>query len=396
MKITNIIIQKLYQLIENTLKTHSSKLQACISKFVNTNHKQLFDIAPYDRIYFNQTDVDNFWKAIGLNESDIISILKNTYYWDIPESSGIIALRASKEPYVMTLLMCIRYYLKKSQTKQAEITSIYLAFSGKFYASIHAGVVFPAVSPSKYKTVMDYVVNNMLSDKFDLKREGTVFGAISSMCRTWLDTYGNKLKGNPNDKELLLIIQQLRDREKSFLKNIAKLYYEAWENRNYLNYETDSIDEDNFHLAPNDAATASRYSDNAVNYMISNYVSLDLCDKCQDVNVKANEIREIMEGILGDKNNLSKIRRIINIIICDYLRNYPGGKVGGIDFISYSLKAKPNTKDELLLELKSIILSWLDENSPNYRKRRSRKSTAASYYRCILMYFVLVINKITR
>ena len=39
------------------------------------------------------------------------------------------------------------------------------------------------------------------------------------------------------------MIQQLRDREKSFLKNISTAYYEAIENKNYLNYETDSLDE---------------------------------------------------------------------------------------------------------------------------------------------------------
>ena len=396
MTITSIIVKDLYPVVEKALIKNSSKLQACIAKFINDRHDQMFDIAPYDRIYFNQTDLDAFWLAIGITEDEVRNILSKCYYWDIPENSGIRALRCAKEPYVMTLMMCIRYYLKKSMTKQSELTAVYLAFSGKFYASVHAGVVFPTVPPSKYKTVMDYVVNNMLSDKFDLKKEGTVFGAIMAMCKTWLNAYGTKIKGNPTDKELLIIVQQLRDREISFLKNIASLYYDAWENRNYLNYESDSLDEDDFHLTTNDAATAARYTDNAVNYMTSNYVSLDLCDKCQDNLVKANEIREIMEGILGDKDNLPKLRRVINITICDYLRANPGGQIGSIDFVGYSLKAKPNTKDPLILELKETIISWLDENSSNYRRRRSRKATAASYYRCIYMYIVLVINKVAR
>ena len=391
MLMTSVVVNNLYPVVEKALTTNSSRLQTCIAKFINDRHSQLFDIAPCERIYFNQTDLDAFWSAIGLNEKDVISIINKCYFYDIPINPQCV-----KEPYVLVLMMCVRYYLKKSQTRQAELTSIYLAFSGKFYASIHAGVVFPTVSPSKYRSVMDFVVNNMLTDKFDLKREGTVFGAVASMCRKWLETYGAKLKGTPTDEDIKNIVQQLRDREKSFLKNIAKLYYEAWENRNYLNYESDSLDEDNFHLAGNDAAAAARYTENAINYLTSNYVSLDLCDKCQDVNVKAKEVKDIMEGILGDKNNLSKLRRVINIIICDYLRSNPGGKVGSIDFVSYSLKAKPNTKDELLIEMKTTIVSWLDENSPNYRRRRSRKATAASYYKSIFMYLVLTINKIAR
>lgn len=386
---SNVIIKQLYPVVETALKKNEKKFQDNIAKYINAHHDQMFDIAPYERIYFNQTDVDNFWTSIGIPESEVISIMQHCFFWDIPYNPGCV-----KEPYVMTLLMCVRYYLKNNNSKKAELTATYLAFSGKFYASIHAGIVFPKVSPERYKTVMDYVVNNMLSDKFDLKREGTVFGAIASMCRTWLDTYGQQLKGNPTDSRCAYFIQQLRDREKAFMKNIGKLYYEAYQNRSYMNYETDSLDPDEFRLTTNDAAVAARISENTINYMTSNYVSLEICNKCKDENVRATEIKDIMESIMADSNNLPKLRRIVNIIICDFMRNNPGKKVGGIDFVSYSIKAKPNTRDPLILEMKDIILSWLDENSPNYRKRRSRKATAASYYRSLLLYIILTINKV--
>ena len=48
-----------------------------------------------------------------------------------------------------------------------------MAFSGKFYPSIHYGF-FKKVQPVEYKWVMDYVVNNMLTGKFDLKSKGNV------------------------------------------------------------------------------------------------------------------------------------------------------------------------------------------------------------------------------
>ena len=57
-------------------------------------------------------------------------------------------------------------------------------------------------------------LNNCLSEKFDLKREGTVFGAIKSMVVTWLNTYGAKIKGKCDDEDIVGYIQQLRDREK--------------------------------------------------------------------------------------------------------------------------------------------------------------------------------------
>lgn len=390
---SDVIIKKLYPLVSQALSKRDSKFRANIAKFINDRHDLLFDIAPYDRIYFNQTDIDDLFKSLDIQEKQVLEIMKECFFWTWTGFNPPCA----KEPYVMTLMMCIRYYLKTNKRKFAELTTIYLAFSGKFYASLHAGAAFPTVPPSKYKTVMDFVVNNMLTDKFDLKREGTVFGAVQSLCITWLNKYGNELKSNTiTDEPITKQIQQLRDREKSFLMNIAKLYYQAYENKNYLNYETDSLDQDEFRITDNDAAIAARITENTMNYITSNYVSIDICNKCKDTNVKALEIKDIIETIFSNNDNLPQIRRVINILICDFMRNNPGKKIGSIDFVAYSIKAKPNTHDKYIIELKQIILDWLDENSPTYRKRKSRKSTQNSYIRSVQMYLTLVINKIAR
>lgn len=389
---SNVLIKELYPFISSALEKNSNKFMNNINKFINDRHQQLFDIAPYDRIYFNQTDIDNMYQSLGITEKEVINIVQNCFFWDIPINPQCI-----KEPYVLTLMMAIRYYLKNNKRKMAEITTIYLAFSGKFYCSLHAGAAFPKAPPSRNKSVMDFVINNMLSEKFDLKREGTVFGAIKSLCITWLDTYEKDLLSNSSsDYKYKELVQQLRDRERSFLMNIAKKFYEAWENKLYLNYETDSLDQEAFRLTDNDAAIAARITENTMNYLTSNYVSLEICNKCKDQNVKSTEIKDIIESILADNNNLPDVRRVINIIVCDFMRNYPGGKVGSIEFVSYSIKAKPNSKVEWIIELKETILKWLDENSPNYRKRKSRKATQISYYRSILLYFVLIINKISK
>ena len=389
---SNVLIKELYPFISSALEKNSNKFMNNINKFINDRHQQLFDIAPYDRIYFNQTDIDNMYQSLGITEKEVINIVQNCFFWDIPINPQCI-----KEPYVLTLMMAIRYYLKNNKRKMAEITTIYLAFSGKFYCSLHAGAAFPKAPPSRNKSVMDFVINTMLSEKFDLKREGTVFGAIKSLCITWLDTYEKDLLSNSSsDYKYKELVQQLRDRERSFLMNIAKKFYEAWENKLYLNYETDSLDQEAFRLTDNDAAIAARITENTMNYLTSNYVSLEICNKCKDQNVKSTEIKDIIESILADNNNLPDVRRVINIIVCDFMRNYPGGKVGSIEFVSYSIKAKPNSKVEWIIELKETILKWLDENSPNYRKRKSRKATQISYYRSILLYFVLIINKISK
>ena len=46
--------------------------------------------------------------------------------------------------------------------------------------------------------------------------------------------------------------------------------------------------------------------------------------------------------------------------------------------------------------MKETILHWLDENSPNYRKRKNRAATAISYYKSILTYIVLTIVSVNK
>lgn len=386
-KITYCMVDNVYPMVEQSLNKNLNKYKNAIADFINYNHEYLYDVAPCNIIYHRQTDVDNLFKALGFTENDICDAMRDSFFWNISYHP-----RAAKEPYVIVLMMAIRYFLKKKMNKEAELTIVYLAFSGMFYASLYRGKAFPSVDPSKYRAVMDYVVNNMLTNKHDLKIHGNVFGAIRSQCNTILETYKSIFLERSDDKEYADVVQQIRDREKSWLMNIAKLYYKAKEDKLYLNMETDNLsDTKEFRITDNDSLKATRYTQNTVNYLVSNTVSLQIANKCKDSNVKATEIKDIMESLLSNKDNLEDITRVTNILICDFMKNNPDKSINSIDFISHSIKTKPNTKDAYIIELKDTMLKWLDENSPNFRKRKSRIATKISYQKALLMYITLAI-----
>ena len=390
---TSIIIQKIYPIVEEAIKKNENKFHDHMAKFFNKNHELVFDIGPYDRIYYTEKDKEDLFNSLGLVESNILSIMQNIYYMD-PNFNP----QCAKEPYVIVVFCAIRYYIKNNKTRNAELTSIYLCFSGKFYASLH-GEFFRKFPPSKYRSVMDYVINNMLSAKFDIKTKGHLFGAIESLCKTYINTYNNKFISNLNDEEVAKqLIQQLRDRERSFIKNISHLYYEAYENKYYLNYETDSLDEDNFRLTSNDAAEAARVTEATMSYMTSNYVSMQICNTCQDPTngIKPIEVKSIMENMLGDVNVLPLLRRTINLLICDFKRNYPNTRVSDIEFLNHSIKPKPNSKDKYLVEIKSNIIGFLETYSARYKIRKKRKETASSYYRSVVLYISTVIYNVAQ
>lgn len=386
MKVTQVAVKEIYPLVEKSMGKNLNKYRNNIQKFFESRSKDLYDTAPYTRMPFGDDERDDFFKSIDIPKSQITECLTHTYYWDINFSPA-----AAKDEMTMAMMMIIRYFLLKKDQKNMELSAIYLAFSGSFYPSIHYGS-FPKVQPSEYRHVMEFVVNNMLTMKYDLKREGSVFGAVRSICLTWLETYKDILK-DPDDEENAELIKQLHGRIKSFMKNIATLYYEAYENKMYLTYDSDSNDEESFRIADSDSLRSERYVENAMNYINNNNVDFKLCTMAADSNVKVNEVKSIIESIQDDKQNIAEIKELFRILISDYMQNSKDKNVASIEFVSYSIKAKPNSKDKNIIRLKEIIEGWLDENSPQYRKRKSRAATKSSYYQSVLTYYTLVINK---
>lgn len=383
---TSIIIKELYPIIEAQLSKPviDRKFRANIADFINSRHDQLYDIAPYTNIYFNQSDVNKLFISIGLTEADVLEVIKKCFFWNEDYRP-----KCAKEPYVEVLMCCIRYYLKHNETAYAELTTIYLLFSGKFYASLYSNMWKFPVNPS----IMDFVINNMLSDKYDLKKEGTVFKAFKKLANSYITKYKPQLIKDISDDQIGKLIQQLRDREKSFLRNIFVEYLKAAENKSYLNYESDNLDPDEFRITDNDAARAARVTEAAMGILTSHAVSIDYCNMSANNKVKSIQIKSILETIiLADKQNLPKVRRVINIMICDFMSGAPGASLNSDKFISYAITAKPNTKNPLVLEMKETIIGWLNQDAV-YRKRSSTQDTANKYYQSILFYFALIIAR---
>ena len=387
-KMTNVIATELYSFIEDKIAKNENRYKAHLANFFNKNHDIMYDIGPYDIIYYTKTDINNLFNSLGITEKQVSDILKGCYWYGKDINPPCV-----KEPYVELLMVIIIYFLKHKKQKEAEISIIYLAFSGKFYASLFAKQFH--IPPSKYRSTMDYVVNNMLNDKFDLKTTGSVFGAVRKLSLTVLETYKNEILTDCEDEDIKYFIQQLRDRESAFIKKVANLYYTAFENKYYLNYESDNVtDADEFRITDSDATIAARITENAVNFMLVNNVDLSICNEFKDANLRPTELRDIIEAIVSDKHNINQMYRVCNILICDFMRNNHGVRVDNIAFIEYSLKEKPNSKDKYIIELQEIIMSWLDENSPNYRRRKSRKATAIAYRKAIKYYFIRIISKV--
>lgn len=387
MKNTDVLVKELYPLVSNIMSKNNNKFKQVVSRFIDRRSALLYDTCPCDRIYFGSEDKDDFYNSMGISEKQVNIILQKTYYYGIARFNP----EAAKDEFTVTVLMIIRYFYLKKMQKELELATIYLAFSGKFYPSIHYGS-YPIVQPSEYRHIMEYVINNKLSNKYDIKREGSVFGAVRSICLTWLDTYADKLK-ECDDEDVVYLIQQLHNRIKSFMKNIAEVYYEVYNNKDeYMTYDSDNMGEESYRLADNDSLKIERHVEKTMSYLNNTSVDYKLCKMASDSNVKTDEVKGIIELILNENNNLPLIKELIRLIISEYFANSKDKDIRDIDFITFSITPKPNSKNPCVLRQKEIVELFLNENSPAYRKRRSREATKNSYHKSIMTYFVLLIH----
>ena len=79
-------------------------------------------------------------------------------------------------------------------------------------------------------------------------------------------------------------------------------------------------------------------------------------------------------------------------MICDFMSGNPGVPINSAAFLSYAITARPNTKNELVIEMKQTIINWLEQDAI-YIKRSETKATAVSYYRSIICYLAQIIMK---
>ena len=63
-KNTDVLVKQLYPKVANSLDRGLNRYKSCISRFIGNRNKELFDIAPCDRIYFGQTDLDDFYISL--------------------------------------------------------------------------------------------------------------------------------------------------------------------------------------------------------------------------------------------------------------------------------------------------------------------------------------------
>ena len=388
-KDTTAILDMAYPEVDKALSNSANinRWKMFMSKFLQKRQQQLYSNMPSQQMYYSADDVAEWFRSTGISRRVVTDAIKQTYYNRMANFNPSYA----KDESTIGLLCMVKFFKEKKMDKELALSLINISFSGKFYPSIFYGSFkFP---PAEH--VMEYVVNYMLNNKFELVKQGTVVGAVRSISETWVGSYDDRFE-DFHDEDCCYLVQQLHNRIGSFIQNIAELYYKAYEDRNNLTYDSDSEDEDDYHIADNDSYKINAAVSKAMADITQKGVDYVNCKRASNDNVKFNELKSIIENILSSDENLTLVKEYLELLVTLYFNASTTKDVKDLSFISFSIKPVPNSKDKLVLRKKEIMDILLLNNSENFAIRRSRAATESAYYRAINAYFALTIQKASK
>lgn len=384
---TAVIKKLVYPVLEKFLSSPTGKKEfiKMVGDFINKRSDALFSPMPLDRIAYTYSDKAELFEKMHIPEGDVKNAIANTYYADIKKHN----FAAAQDPCTIVAMCLVRFFFLKNDKKNLDLATTYLAFSGKFYPSIH--YKYFHIPPADY--VMEYVVNNSINNRFEIAKQGNVFNMIRSRCQIWIDAYKKRFTEFEDD-DIVYLILQLRTRMSNQMQVIAREYYKAYENKDYIVYNSDNVDTDNpneYHIAKSDSFEAEKIIDRAMNLVAASGASYKIARLCANKSVKTDDLRAIVESIYNDKNNYPDIRDIMSTMVYSWFAYSKSTNILTMDFIVFATSLKPNTKDKNWIRAKQHIERWLDTGSASYRKRKGRPATRNDYQKALNMYIAMTI-----
>lgn len=376
-----ILLDELYPLVEKGLskKENTEILKKAVSNYLDRNADRLTTLGPVYRTIFSESDMQVLYTAVDIDPFTIKKIV---------QSSPIIKgqWKIMNNIFNPTIALAIRYYTLKKDNDMVSALLIYLTLS--MYPSLH----YKYFKHEPNEQIMNYTINN-LSNKFKIKQTGTMYHALIDTTQVCYNTNTDKLT-RCIDKDIVDFIMDEKTRLNSLLKKIANEFYKNNENGNYLNLDSDSTDEDNYHEADSNIFAVERLTNNVVLKLTVDGPNMRLIATSANIcKVSVSELRNYVNTMVINDNR-EDIRVVTESILFLYIFGSQNTiqEVNSNKFLMYCLETykKSNTTDENIIKIKKVLDKWL-EDLGTYKKTQ-RFATINSFRRALFIFFVLSIQ----
>lgn len=387
-KNTTILKDLIYPIVEKTFATQANvrKYRMLISQFFEKNTPKLTTPGPQYLIVFGDADKDEFYKLFGITKEEIVFAMKN-----VIKSAGSSAefKYLTNNPFLSFLYYIIRYFTLHHDDKALNATlglfsiDVYWSIFTKYFPN---GVIEP---------VMNYTIDN-LTDKFIIKKAGTIFGALTESAKHSYEFHKSKIRTG-NDPDCIAFLQRIRNDQNSMFRTISGIYYDNHKKGNAITTRNDDYDPENPIL--DDITSASTEVQATVNRvcmpMIANGVDISLAEAASAIgNVSVTNLRIYLMKIFVNER-LDEITQIVESILFLYINgeHKSSRDIRSAHFLywTYALFKKTNSKDGNIVRINTILNRWGEETGI-YKAFKSEGSKI-NYKRAIFTYIAMCIQK---
>lgn len=366
----------IYTKIEERFKSDRNterELMKIITKYMDMNSTLLKSVDFSRQLQFSQALKDKVNGMFGVNEKLVIEAAKASDFIDHK-------WKVSTIPIYSTLLSVMIHYLihNPKNEKIIKLVCYFLAmpmFSSACYKSFPNGV---------NQEVMDYTIAN-LSNKFKIKTEGSILGMIVFTCNTILASYREDLKLLDDKESYHKFLTGLKTRISKNVQYIAEAYYKNYDEGNYLNTDSDDLDEDSYRIISSDtlkvAGLARKVVMNIATVGYDEVIVNRAKNLSQYVNLK--KLQGFLDTIASDhKEELNEF--IVRSIELLYIKGYTIDDAKLPLFLPLAVEAyRSNSDDPTIVYIKETLEKWIDIQS----------STKHNYKRSVFYTFIMTIQK---
>ena len=387
-KNTTILKDLIYPIVEKTFTTQANvrKYKMLISQFFEKNTPKLTTPGPQYLIVFGDADKDEFYKLFGITKEEIVFAMKN-----VIKSAGSSAefKYLTNNPFLSFLYYIIRYFTLHHDDKALNATlglfsiDVYWSIFTKYFPN---GVIEP---------VINYTIDN-LTDKFIIKKAGTIFGALTESAKHSYEFHKSKIRTG-NDPDCIAFLQRIRNDQNSMFRTISGIYYDNHKKGNAITTRNDDYDPENPIL--DDITSASTEVQATVNRvcmpMVANGVDISLAEAASAIgNVSVTNLRIYLMKIFVNER-LDEITQIVESILFLYINgeHKSSRDIRSAHFLywTYALFKKTNSKDGNIVRINTILNRWGEETGI-YKAFKSEGSKI-NYKRAIFTYIAMCIQK---
>lgn len=380
----SIIKDTFYKKVETSLKDKKNvdTFVKIVSSYLDRNTVNLSTIGPVKKtVFLDNTDRLPIYQLVNLEPNEMKPVIKTVHEF-------ARSVNAS-DPFNVAMVLIIRYFHVVKDKERRKLSALYMMLS--MYPSLFAKYFkFP---PNE--NIMEYTISSM-SNKYKIKQETSLLSALISMVTICDDHYDKDLiRGT--DKDLSMYISAMKTRLNAFLKGICGEFMKQHKNKNYINYEEDNNDPDNFTVADNNSLLVQRVSQAVILNISVNGPDMQAVTYAAKMSsVSVNDLRSTVTNLCKEKKNNGEIAKMISAILYDYLFTGKNTQeeIYSTKFTVYALNTykKSNTTNTNIVAIKNVLDKWLSEYSERYRKTNTA-STINCFRKALYLFWVFTIQR---